>query len=157
MTDQPSKVPAVIDYLVALSASISDGATTYDGPPSTSANKQDYRAIGWDGDLDNLYDTFATIEQEWAEIGALGKNEIGHITCAAVRWSGDKTTKARRDDVFASVSAFENALRQALRTDPVIQALVLWIGVTSGALEQGQIDDGVRARVPFIVDYMARI
>lgn len=155
MTDSPSAVPAVIDYLVTLAATVDD--VVYDGPPSTNANEKSFTAIGWDGDTDNLYATFARIEQEWAEIGALAKNEIGHIECAVVRRTGDKLPKIPRDLAFTGVSAFEAALRAALRTDATLQALVLWIGVTSGELEQGQTDNGVRARVSFTVDYMARI
>lgn len=152
---KPSAIPELIDALVTIGATVTD---TYDGPPATDANKKSYLAIGWDGDPENLLGEFAgTDQQEYAYVGSDVQSELGHVVCAAVNWSGDKTVKARRDAAYGLVSDFNDALRTAHRTNPTLQALVIGCWVSAGGLTQGQTGDGVTARVVFTVNFTAQI
>jgi hypothetical protein len=151
-------LPTVMSKLVTVFDSAVD-VTVYDGAPSTSANKQSFVAVGWDGDLDELMGEYAFVDQEWLYIGTTSKREVGQITCAAVAWSGDKTVGPRRETAIDLWSDCELALRTALATDPTWQSLVLGqsVLVSGGTLSQGQTSDGVSARLVFTVSYEAHI
>jgi hypothetical protein len=156
----PSALPGLIDRLVA----IFDAAVAvkvYDGPEITDENKQSYVAVGWNGALDAAGfpedGTVADIDQPWAAIGALAKDELVDITCGAVAWNGGRKFKPVRDLAWDYVSDCEQALRAALRTDTALQALVLWCGVAAGSYDQTNETDAVKARVEFTVRYQARI
>jgi hypothetical protein len=161
----PSAVPGLIDRLVAIfDAAVA--VTVYDGPEITDANKQSYVAVGWNGALDDAgmpdAGTVASIDQPWAAIGALAKDEIADITCGAVAWNGGRKFKPVRDLAWDYVSDCEQALRTALRPvpsggDAALQALVQWCGIAAGSYDQTNETDAVKARVEFTVRYQARI
>lgn len=150
----PSAIPTVFDKLVE----VFDAAVAvevYDGPPATVVEKQGFVSVGWDGD-DPSGGEAANIDQPWATyVGSQSKDETGTVNCAAVSWSGGVSWKAERDLVFGYLSACEQALRAALRTDAVLMALTD-CHVSAGALVYDK-GNGVKARVPFTVTYSKRI
>lgn len=152
----PSALPEFIDKLVA----VFDAAVAvevYDGPPVTDANKQAYVAVGWDGvDVDG--GDAADVDQGLAYLGSLTKDETATVNCVAVSWSGSTSWKAERDLAFGYLSACDQALRAAIRTDAVLMAYQVY-QVSAGSLvyDKDPQSGNPIARVPFTVTYSKQI
>lgn len=149
-----SRAPAVVDALVALceAAAALDGVTIHDGPQPTSDPLKAVVCIGWDGDEDN--DLAVETSQEWAGLGALAKDESLLVTCAAVAWHGETTTKPVRDSAYAMVAAVEDALR----ADPSLGfAPPTVVAMATGNAYQQQAGGGAQCRVVFTIAIKTRI
>lgn len=151
-----SRVPAVIDALVGLlEPAVVVPRLLFDGPVlegDASTDDGDAVYVGWSGDLEDF--TAAELEQEWAGLGALRRNETITIRGCCVRWSGDDdpaAIKLRRDAVATTFGLVETALRGAvdlgLPNQPTIGH------VAEGAL----IQEPLRARIPWTVSLITRI
>lgn len=149
-----SVVPALIDAMVSTFTSAITGATVYDGT-GTSDDPGDYLMIGVDDPDSPSPAVSADVQQQWANVNYLARDEVGEITCAALSWNGDGNTKAARDAVYAILAAVENALR----SNPSLGlANLLWTSFgTSQQLTQLQSDSGAMALVIFRVHFEARI
>jgi len=147
-----SALPKFVDSLVEIFGTVTPDV--YDGPPVTSANKQTYVAVGWDGVTPDG-GSVGTVDHTWPHVGGMDVQEDGTVTCAAVAWTGDRTVAGRRAGALELFSACEQALRDAFKDnggelDGVRYSNLL---VTAGSLDQELIDDGVRARLEFTVNY----
>jgi hypothetical protein len=155
-----SRLPALIDYLVALftgAATLGQATpkvTVYDGPVVT-ADPGDL--VLWVGLSDPAIPSAAAeFDQEWAAIGRRGRNETITIHCCAMAWSGGGTPAGQRTAAFAIVAAVETLL-QADTTQ--FGGLVLYPapGMTKGALTQMSTQQGPAARVAFDLTFKSRI
>ena len=153
-----SKVPALIDYLVALFTNAATlGAATppvavYDGPVTTaSADK----LILWVGlaDPDSIPpQPGATFEQSRADMGSLTRDEVSVIRCAAEAWAGTDDLKTVRVAAFA-IHAAADALVRADTSQFGGNAALAAPGITGGELLQDNTQQGAVARVVFQITF----
>jgi hypothetical protein len=156
-----SKIPALIDYLVAtFTAAPALGAasppvTVFDGPQTTEAP---YPLVLWvgldDPDADQVAPSAAASEQEWAGLGKQARNEISTIHCVAEAWTGADDIRGMRVAAFAIAAAVEDIVR----TDP-FSGLALFPdpGVTGLELRQNNPQSGSQARVSFQIVFKSRL
>lgn len=156
-----SRVPALIDYLVAtFTAASTLGAAVppvavYDGPQTTLAPAQLVLWVGLDDpDTDQVAPSAAAFEQEWAGLGKQARNEVSTIHCVAEAWTGADDIKGTRAAAFAILAAVEDVVR----TDP-FSGLALFPdpGVTGGELRQNNTERGSQARVSFQIAFKSRL
>jgi hypothetical protein len=156
-----SRVPALIDYLVAtFTAASTLGAATppvtvYDGPQTSLSPSPLVLWVGLDDpDTDQVAPSAAAAEQEWAALGKLGRNEISTIHCVAEAWTGADDISGMRVAAFGIVAAVENIVR----TDP-FSGLALFPdpGVTGLELRQNNTERGSQARVSFQIAFKSRL
>jgi hypothetical protein len=152
----PSKVPALIDWLVtAFTASPALGAATppvavYDGPATTSAND---KLLLWVGlqDPDNPgANEAATFEQARSDLGYSTRDEMSIIRCTAEAWGG-MDVRTVRVAAFAIVAAAETIIRSESGPGAFGGLAQANPGVTGGVLLQGNPVEGMQARVTFDV------
>jgi hypothetical protein len=143
----------VINQLVTTFTAGLPGVEVYDGPKVTSDAVLEVLFVGYDAtEVDELTD-MAETDQEWAQLGALRKYELGNVTCAVVVRGGDADLTARRNRAFQIVSDAEDALRG----DPSFNSAVIFGGFLNCRLAQSSNSSGSRARVIFTVNFKARI
>jgi hypothetical protein len=157
-----SRVPALIDYLVALFTSAATlGAaappvTIYDGPPTTALDAPLKLYVGMsDPDSDQI-EPAAEFTQEWAGLGRQGRNETVTIHCCAEAWTGTDDIKTARLAVTGIVAAVETVM-QADTTQFGGNVLFPMPGVDAGFLLQNNTAEGAIARVPFSLIFKSRI
>ena len=162
MATVTSRVPALIDYLVALfTADATLGAasppvTVYDGPATTGLDAPLKLFIGL-SDPDNPgAEPAADSVQEWAAIGRLARSETTTIHCCAEAWAGTDDLKTVRVSATGIVAAVE-AVMQADTTQFGGNALFPAPGVAGLALLQNNTDRGAIARVAFDLIFKSRI
>ena len=154
-----SRVPAVIDYLVAaFQAAATLGAASppvavYDGPVVTSEPAQQLLFVGMDDPDTDEAPTSAQSEQAWAALGKQAKNEQVTVFCTAESWGGDTDVKKIRDAAYGIVVAVE----ALLRADVMLGGLMQFSGITGSTLRQNQTTQGAVARVSFQIEGQARI
>lgn len=162
MTTITSRVPALIDYLVALftnAATIGQAAppvTVFDGPVTTGLDPQLALWVGLPDPDNPAAETAADFTQEWAALGLLGRNEIITVHCCAQAWSGADDVRTVRLAVTGITAAVE-ALMQADATQFGGNVLYPAPGFTSGSLSQNNTDRGAIARIPFDLTFKSRI
>ena len=151
----PSKVPALIDWLVgAFTNSAALGAAAppvavYDGPATTSAND---KLLLWVGlqDPDNPGpNEAATFEQARSDLGQSTRDELSIIRCTAEAWGG-MDVRTVRVAAFGIVAAVEAIVRA--ESGPGAfggNAALAAPGVTGGVLLQNNPAEGNVARVTF--------
>jgi hypothetical protein len=155
-----SRVPALIDYLVATFTAASTlgqanpPVAVYDGPQTTLAPAQLVLWVGLDDPDTDLAPSAAAFEQEWAGLGKQARNEISTIHCVAEAWTGADDISGMRVAAFGIVAAVENIVR----TDP-FSGLALFPdpGVTGGELRQNNTTAGAQARVSFQIVFKSRL
>lgn len=164
-----SRVPDVIDWLVAAAASSTAlGADpvapvlVVDGPQAPAAT-QDRERVLWIGcDPAQLGDQAAEASQDWPVLDhGRTRDEDGSVVLACQHWSGDTVNKTHRDAAAAMVAAVELLLRGDGTTGPgdvTMGGLVLWAGL-DGPFQwyQRQSPQGASALVTFRVVYRARL
>lgn len=156
----PSKLPALIDYLVAkFAADATLGQATppvaiFDGPvPAatelpTSADPPLKLYIGLTDPDSTTIAAAATFAQSRADMGAATRDETSVINCCAEAWSGDDTVSAVRHQVFGIIAAVE----ALVRADNTAGGLGFQQpGVTVAELLQNDANPGAIARVPFTI------
>ena len=151
-----SGIPALIDKLVAVGQAAfgaSSPVDVRDGPVTT------YEDTGqqlWIGAQDpETGSTAAESEQTWGPMSPQHKrDEEVRIHCLALAWAGDDDYKTVRDQVFAQMQAFTDAIA----ADPSLAGVVLYarspgsnVSFVQGPNQLG----AVEARVGF--DVTARI
>jgi hypothetical protein len=151
-----SVIPALIDALVAAAKAAlpPQGIVTLDGFGVTEF-VGNYLMIGVDDPYRPDASTSATSQQSWAHANYTTRDEEGHITCAALSYSGDAVAKTARDSAYATTVAVENLLR----ANPTLGLpTLLWTSYgTNTSLEQSQDEDGSWALIVFDVYFRARI
>ena len=157
-----SRVPALIDYLVALfTGAATLGAATppvtvYDGPPTTALDAFLKLYVGL-SDPDNPgAEPAADFTQEWGGLGRLARNETIAIHCCAEAWSGTDPLQSTRVAVTGIVAAVE-VLMQSDSTQFGGNVLFPAPGVAGGSLVQNNPDTGSIARVAFDLIFKSRI
>lgn len=156
-----SRVPAVIDYLVAAFTAAAtlgaaaDPVTVYDGPALSGATPQLVLWVGLDDPDAEGYTVAAETDSAWAALGAQARNEQITVHCVALAWSGDRIVKTARDQAFGIVGAVETLLRADVMLGGTLVSGQCQVIV--GSLRQGQSDNGAVAQVPFRIDAFSRI
>lgn len=157
-----SRLPALIDYLVALftnAATLGQAAppvTVYDGPATTDLDAPLKLFVGLSDPDNPAAEPAGEFAQEWAAIGRQGRNETSVIHCCAEAWAGTDDLKTVRVSVTAIVAAVETLL-QADSTQFGGNVLFPAPGFAAGALLQNHDDRGSIARVPFDLIFKSRI
>lgn len=151
-----SRVPALIDYLVALFAGAGslgeapapNTVTVFDGPATTELDPFLKLYVGLqDPDADTVQ-VAASLTQSRADMGNATRSEQIVVFCVAEAWSGDDTISAVRHSVFGIVAAVE----ALVRADNTVGGLGFQApGVTAGDLQQNNTARGAIARVPFTI------
>jgi hypothetical protein len=153
MTSVISRVPSVLDYLVALFAAdptlgtATPPVTVYDGPVTTEDAPQLILWVGLDDpDSAPAAPLAADSTREWA--GLAGQSEHIVIYCAAESWSGADIISAERVRAYGIVAAVETLVR----TDATGfggNSMIANPGVTGAQLHQNNTSRGAQARVTF--------
>lgn len=163
-----SRLPALIDYLVALfqnaatlggpvvSGTQTGPVTVYDGPATTEADPFQKLYVGLTDPDSDAAEPAGESQQEWAGQGRRARNEIVTIHCCAEAWSGDDTISAVRLTVTGIVAAVET-LMQADTTQFGGNALFPDPGITALALSQNNTATGAIARQAFDLTFKCRI
>jgi hypothetical protein len=157
-----SRVPALIDYLVALFTSAATlGAATapvtiLDGTVTTALDPVLLLYVGLTDPDNQAPESAADFSQTWGALGRQGRNESVTVHCCAEAWFGTDDMKTARLAVTGIVAAVE-VLMQADTTQ--FGGLVLYPdpGVAAGTLLQNNTDRGALARVPFDLIFKSRI
>lgn len=160
-----SRIPAVLDYLVAactadatlaaLTFADTIGVRVYDGDPPTAEYPKQALYIGVD-DPDSDSQVVADGEQEWAALGALARDEHITLWCAAETWYGDsEAIGPARTAACAIVAAVETILR----ADGTLGGAVMFgaPGITGHRVQQAWAESGCRVRVTFRIEMKARL
>jgi hypothetical protein len=152
----PSKVPALIDWLVAaFTAAPALGAATpqiavYDGPATTGADDKLILWVGFTDPTAASPEPAAVFTQARGDMGALTRDESSEIRCAAEAWAGTDDMPTVRHAVFGIVAAVE-ALVRADATGFGGNASLAAPGVSAGELTQDNSQQGAVARVTFSI------
>lgn len=141
-----SKLPAVIDALLALATSILPvGAKVYDGNPDTTANASAqptlFLVIGTteptgDGEAGDA-------QQSWPYMGGTIRDERGTVYCYAEAYNGAGNNKAARDSAWSLIDAFG----EALRADVDLSGLVIDTNLAPSLRMTAETGRGVGARI----------
>jgi len=159
-----SRVPALIDYLVALftnastlgAAAAPNTVTVFDGPPTTELDPPLALYVGLSDPDNPAAEVAADFTQDWAAIGRLGRNETTTVHCCAQAWSGVDPLQTIRVSATGIVAAVE----VLMQSDPAqFGGNVLYPapGITSLVLSQNNTDRGAIARVAFDLMFQSRI
>lgn len=157
-----SRVPAVLDYLVAafagsatLGAHPTAPVAVYDGPVLTEAPSQLTLWVGMDDPDSAEAPVAADSESQWAALGNLAQDETISVHCVAEAWSGDTDVRAVRLAAFGIVAAAESLLRADATLGGTLPSG--WCRVTGRQLRANNVEAGAVARVSFRVDCWCRI
>jgi len=148
-----SRVPALIDYLVALFTNAATlGAATpavtiFDGPPTTELDPGLALYVGVP-DPDNVQaEAGADFTQAWAGMGS-SRDETITVHCCAQAWAGTDDPRTVRVAAFGILAAVE-VLMATDATQFGGNVVFATPGVTSGSLLQNNTQTGAIARVTF--------
>ena len=157
-----SRVPALIDYLVAQfqAASTLGGASppvlVFDGPP-TSADPAPLGVYVGVGDVfADTPPTAATSEQTAVGL-AQKREELATIHLAAVAWAGTDDMKTVRASAYAIAAAVEDLVRADTALAGLPGAALARPGVTGIVLQQNNTAQGAVAQVSFQITYRTLI
>ena len=157
-----SRVPGLIDYLIALFTSAptlgqaTPPVTVYDGPVTTEASDPLVLYVGLSDPDNEGAQPAADFTQEWGGIGRQARNETTTVHCCAEAWSGTDDLKTVRTAVYGITAAVE-ALLQADSTQFGGNVLYPASGFAAGQLVQNNTQQGAVARVPFDLIFKSRI
>ena len=157
-----SRVPALLDYLVALFTNdatlgqATPAVTVFDGPPTTELDPPLALYVGLSDPDNQAAEAAADFVQEWAAIGRQGRNETTTIHCCAQAWSGTDSISTMRVAATGIVAAVE-VLMQSDSTQFGGNVLYPAPGVSVGALLQNNTSVGAIARVAFDLTFKSRI
>lgn len=150
MTAPTSRVPYVLDALVALYSATVPAVTIFDGPP---LQIEDTAAGLFVGCTDSSEQVDA--HQDWAELGHYSRNEVITVPHLLFLRTGDNDLSATRLALYAYMAAIESALVADVTlglADGVIRARI-----ASGPLTQTRTGDGLVLKVEFVVEVQARL
>jgi len=140
-----SRVPEVLDALVALGKSETDGELSgvviADGPEVTDSAAPDWLIVGFDGDPSGDFEAAQSVGG-WSDLSS-GREEAFQVTVAAVATRGDTDIVAARQRVYEIAARVE----AWLRADPSIGLPSLEAAVEATRLVQDQTEDGAQARL----------
>ena len=157
-----SRVPALIDYLVALfTAAATLGAATppvtiFDGPPTTELDAVLALYVGLSDPDNTAAEAAGDSVQSWGGLGRFARNETTTIHCCAQAWGGLDDMKTVRIAATGIVAAVET-LMQADTTQFGGNVLFPNPGITAIAVTQNTTSKGAIARVAFDLVFTSRI
>jgi len=156
-----SRLPALIDYLIALFTSASTlgqatpPVTIFDGPVTTRDPAPLQLYVGLSDPENTGAELAGDTVQEWAALGRRARNETTVIHCAALAWSGADDARTVRLAATGIVAAVETLL-QADATQLGGNVLYPDPGVNNIALTQSN-QGGSTATVAFDLVLRSRI
>lgn len=147
-----TRLPAVIDALVALfTAALPDTCQVIDGPP-LEAVPGDYLAVGWSP----LTTESASAPQTIASATGLSREEAISVTCWLDSAGGDASDiRTRRLGAYALLAVIESALRSDNTLGGTVNAG--WLVIGDNRLVQEQTESGCVVGVEFSVVGKSRI
>jgi hypothetical protein len=159
-----SRVPALIDYLVALftgaatlgAAPAPGTVTIYDGPATTELDPPLALYVGLTDPDNPAAEAAGDSVQSWGAIGRLGRNETSTIHCCAQAWAGTDDLHTVRISATGIVAAVE-VLMQSDTTQFGGNVLYPNPGITATSLLQNNTNPGAIARVAFDLIFTSRI
>jgi hypothetical protein len=159
-----SRLPALIDYLVALftaaptlgAAAAPATVTVFDGPATTELDPLLALYVGLSDPDNPAAETAGNTVQSWAALGRLGRNETSTIHCCAQAWAGTDDMKTVRVQATGIVAAVE-VLMQSDTTQFGGNVLFPQPGLSVTSLAQNNTDRGAIARVAFDLIFQSRI
>ena len=153
-----SKVPALIDYLVAtFTASALLGqavppVTVYDGPPTTGLDAPLKLFVGLDDPDSDQAQLAVTFTQSLSGLDASKRDELSAVNCVAEAWAGTDDPRTVRVAAFGIVTAVETVVRGDTGQFGGNASLAV-PGVTAGDLLQNNTTTGAVARVRFQIQF----
>lgn len=159
-----SRIPALLDYLVALfqgstllgAAPAPNTVTVYDGPPTTELDPPLALYVGLSDPDNKAAEEAASFTQEWGGLGRQARNETTAVHCCAEAWTGTDDLRTVRQSVYGITDAVE-VLMQSDTTQFGGNILFPAPGFAAGSLVQNNTDRGAIARVPFDLIFKSRI
>jgi hypothetical protein len=157
-----SRVPALIDYLVALfTNAVTLGAATppvtvFDGPPTTELDPLLALYVGLTDPDNTAAQPAGDSVQSWGGLGRLARNETSTIHCCAQAWAGTDDLKTVRVSAYGIVAAVE-VLMQSDATQFGGNVQFPAPGIATGSLSQNNTTTGAIARVAFDLTFQSRI
>lgn len=148
-----SRIPTVLDALVALLTPGLAPVPVWDGPVPTG-DFADALYLGYDADPLGERQA-ASSTTKWAGVGAKKRDETIVITGAVVAISGDGIAKDARDRAYAVLATAE----QLLRNDPsMAQPPPFVASISNTQLFWEWLEDaGLQARLAFQIDVETRV
>ena len=149
-----SRLPLFIDATLATVAAALPNRTLLDGPQKFDASTGSWAIVGGDGTQPDE-DKAGGFDHTWAGLGARAQDEGVDVQCALVSWIGDQVPyKTVRDLVCNDMATLETAL-----IANVTQGIpgVLWCQVVSAELFYKNWQQGILARLPFVIHARNRI
>ena len=162
MATVTSRLPALLDYLVALFTTASTlGAATppvtvFDGPATTLLDPALALYVGWTDPDSQSGEPGGDTQQTWAALGRLGRDETVTIHCCAEAWSGVDIVQTVRLACTGITAAVE-VLMQADTSQFGGNVLFPDPGLTNVSLPQNNTDRGVVVRQTFDLTFRCRI
>jgi hypothetical protein len=153
-----SKVPALLDYLVAtFTASALLGqavppVTVYDGPPTTGLDAPLKLFVGLDDPDSDQAQLAVTFTQSLSGLDASKRDELSAVNCVAEAWAGTDDPRTVRVAAFGIVTAVETVVRGDTGQFGGNASLAV-PGVTAGDLLQNNTTTGAVARVRFQIQF----
>jgi hypothetical protein len=157
-----SRVPALLDYLVALFTSAATlgaatpAVTVFDGPPTTLLDPGLELYVGMSDPDNEGGEAAADSVQSWAALGRLGRNETVTIHCCAQAWAGTDDMHTVRISAYGIVAAVE-VLMQSDSSQFGGNVLFPAPGIAVLSLSQNNTQTGAIARVAFDLVFQSRI
>lgn len=154
----PSKVPALIDYLVSLFQNAptlgqaTPPVTVYDGPPTTGLDAPLKLYVGLTDPDSEAVESAATFTQSRGDMGLVPRDEVSEIHCCAEAWSGSDSVRAMRLAAFGILAAVETLVRSDT-TSFGSSAQLAAPGLSAGELLQNNTSTGAIARIPFTITF----
>lgn len=154
----PSKVPALIDYLVTTFTNAptlgtaTPPVTVYDGPPTTGLDAPLKLFVGLTDPDNPAIESAATLTQSRSDLGSATRDEVSEIHCCAEAWAGTDDMPTVRHAAFGILAAVETLVR-ADATSFGGNAQLAAPGVSAGELLQNNTTTGAIARIPFTVTF----
>ena len=155
-----SRTVAALGGLAALIRAAAPTLTVYYGPTVVWPTDPDFVVVGIDDLMATGPSTAVDVaSQDWAELGAYGKDEFFTLHGACVAWSGDdRDADACLQRAAANVALVETALRTG---DGITLNGALsgpgWCSVTVTRIAWGQTQTGINVHLYFDVNCRARI
>lgn len=147
-----TKVDAVILALVALWDAALPSTEVRDGPQANADAANEWLFVGSDGDAPSEGMQAVSANQDWQAFARV-KKENADITCAFVVRDGEADTVAVRARAYSLLGTAEDALR----ADPTLAGLVMNAGISAHQYYPASSTAGAKARLVFLVTYLAQL
>lgn len=161
MSEASLMLAAYDELLTVFTAALPDGFTIYDGPQVALPVDQDMLLYGvQDPTAPSFSVAVSGASQDWADLGALNRDQSFSIWSTLIAWSGapDDLAVCRRR-LKTNFALLGNALREPANVglNGVLDEIAGWCGIADTQYQQIQTQEGCAAHLQFIVQCQARI